>query len=250
MIVVIVTEKIKETYGKITLPSIKAYADKIGHEYVEKVVDSYSWRDKALFDNYSKENLLCLDADIFIKKDAPNIFNEIDSIDEVGMVLDTPPSDPLGQTRAFEIIASQAIYGPLDWGKDYYNAGLILINSPRADIFHMLKDNDYYLPSPYPDQTLINYSLHYHYNLIFRKELYHARNSKLVVKSLDRKWNSHFFNFGLKENESAQIVAKTLFNSDSYFLHAAGFDQSGKEIFFTVIDYLQKNEPIRNTTTN
>ncbi len=136
----IVTIAIGETYeaiARMTHPSLKAYAERVGAEFVvidERLVsettphyEKFQLRD--LLNRY--ERIIYLDTDIIVREDCPNLFdvvkpNMIGLFDE-GRIMD--------RTAAMRLICMEMQEEIKKWQGEYYNTGVMVISRIHKDLF-------------------------------------------------------------------------------------------------------------------
>jgi hypothetical protein len=121
----------------ITHPTIKAYADRLGADFI--VWDDY---DGHTIPHYKKlelggllrryERVLYIDTDILVRSDAPDIFAIV-------------PDDSLGALEEGQYYADRKEwtlhymnsigYEPQDWDGRYFNAGVLVLSQAHRDLF-------------------------------------------------------------------------------------------------------------------
>jgi len=158
--------------SKLTLPSIKEYADKIGADFLNITEHNneyitQKWNKFYIYELLNKyKRILYLDTDLIIREDCPNLF-------------DVVPENKLGMfnegkySPRFEYIqqASEYYQEPLKaWKGNFYNSGVMVISRIHKPIFKMPRGIDYVeTDQPYINLRLINdevkmMDLHYDFN--------------------------------------------------------------------------------------
>lgn len=234
-------------FYEVCIQSVKEYANRIGADHkvlrepVLKIKPVNSHRSKnalrldflPIFEkevafNYLKDydKIAIVDADIFIRDTAPNIFDEIDNSVVFAGVLEREM--PLTQQYTDKIKRyTQGQYSPLkdvDWkwnaaGAEFYNMGLMLftkeleffLNGQTPEQFIRRKEFERFVNGEgnwkwSTDQTLLNYWV---------------KKSGMRTKNLDWKWNALFK--GIKDDKLPE----------AHFIHfflAAVLPEKGKEI--------------------
>lgn len=140
------------------------------------------------------DRILCLDSDMIINKNCPNIFEEVpeNMIGSIYEDVGTRVAD-----RRHKIAHIQALWGDVNWRTGYTNAGTFLVSKQHQDIFRP-HNNKFWLAGGSVD-------LHVSYNI-------HKYNLK--VHPLEYKWN-HMTMFSEDWNGNANRF-------DSYIIHYAG----------------------------
>ena len=172
------------------------------------------------FDWFSKgyDQITIIDADIYIRPDAPNIFDDLGSDYDFGAVVERDM--PINGAYAMKIKNySHMQYNPLtdvkwdwqDWGAKFYNMGMIVMNRSILDFLHGETARQFITRSEFKrfvdgldnwkwstDQTLLNWWV--------------KKETDMRVKDMDWKWNAlysavkdeyipeaHFVHFFLKD---------------------------------------------------
>jgi len=195
----ILTISIGEIYdeiAKITHPTIQAYADKIGADFLaitktscstphwEKLIQIYE-----LLNKY--ERILCIDTDILIREDAPNIFDVVPK-SHLGILNEAP----FTQDRKFSLVKACEDYSIKlpNWNGKYYNTGVMVISRIHKNVFKK------------PDQELFNFYEQGYLNAVIHK-------NETWVHDLDYKFN--------RMSCFDQVTGEERFSG--YFMHYAGF---------------------------
>jgi len=222
--------------------SVKKYANKIGADYIcqtipilkitpnpflhEREGKAGGWKRYGYMPIFEKENVFnyfdqydkccVIDGDIFIKEDAPNIFDNISLCDTLGSVYECDL--PITQKYADKIYNYSMVLNKYDlaeglaWeaksntGYEFFNSGVMLYNSKN------MKDC---LNGMSPKQFLEQFELEDFINgrgqLKFQSDQltlnYWFKRNKIKVKHLDWKWNCLY---GAVEKEAV---------NESYFIH-------------------------------
>jgi lipopolysaccharide biosynthesis glycosyltransferase len=202
LIVTRADDNIKEMTD-ITFPTIKEYAKKCGADFkvLSHTPDVNTYDNKPhyrilevynLFEEYDR--ILCLDCDMLVLKECPNIFNIVPE-DMIGSIYEdkaTRKVDRLGRIRHI-----QSIFGDIGWRENYTNAGTFILSKQHRDIF-LPVDGKYWNQKGSVD-------VHLSYNI-------HKYDFK--VYELEYKWN-HMTMFSETWNNNADRF-------NSYIIHYAG----------------------------
>ena len=124
--------------SKLTHPSIKKYAEKIGADFFSVDTSLESTPHWSKFTNIhrllnSYHRLLYCDTDILIRDDCPNIF-DIVPVGEIGLFNELPfVTEPRGQSlmmacKDYDIVLK-------DWNGNYYNTGVMVISRQHKQLF-------------------------------------------------------------------------------------------------------------------
>lgn len=181
--------------SKLTLPSLQAYAEKIGADFLNitefnKYYITQKWNKFHIHELLNKYNrIIYFDIDILIREDCPNLF-------------DIVPSNKLGMFNEgryaprFEFLeqASEYYGEPIKkWSGKFYNSGVMVISRIHKNIFRLPKGQDFVET----DQPYINLRI---------------ANDKVEMHDLDYKYNR------------MDLVDKFcgISRLDSYVVHYAG----------------------------
>jgi len=158
--------------SKLTLPSIKAYAEKIGADFINisefnKYYITQKWNKFHIHELLNKYNrIIYLDIDILVRDDCPNLF-------------DVVPENKLGMFNEgryvprFEFLeqASEYYEEPLKkWNGTFYNSGVMVISRMHKQIFKLPRGQDFVeTDQPYINLRILNdkvemFGLDYKYN--------------------------------------------------------------------------------------
>jgi hypothetical protein len=132
----VVTIAIGNFYGKlakVTHPTIKAYAKKIGADFI-------CWNDKGRWElpHYRKldikelkqyDRVLYVDTDIIVRSDSPNLFDIVPE-DSIGMLNEAAFIDR--KPHFFDFCRS-VNYPLKDWNGKYYNTGVMVLSKQHLD---------------------------------------------------------------------------------------------------------------------
>ena len=219
--------------------SVEEYAKKVGADYIcqrqpilkikpdifstNRSKESYEkhggflpiYEKEVAFDYFDKYDQICIvDADIFIRESAPDIFQDLDPEYDFGAVVEA--SMPLSREYEQKILNySRMQYSTLkmDWsfgplGFPFMNMGLMLMNKSFAKYLNGQTAKEFIERSEFKqfvdglgpwkwstDQTLLNWWI---------------RKEKMAIKNLDWRWNGlfsantkikecHFVHFFLKD---------------------------------------------------
>jgi len=187
----------------ITLPIMRSYAKKcnadfeiLSHEPPIMTGDNLTHyriiKVRELLEKYDR--ILCLDADMLINKECPNIFNIV-SEDKIGSIYEDKGSRKSDRIQLINNIQNK--WGNVNWKDGYTNAGTFLLSKKHKDIF-LTHNNEYWLDWGSAD-------LHMSYN---------AHKYNFSIQELEYKWN-HMTMFSETWNNNASRF-------DSYIIHYAG----------------------------
>jgi len=226
--------------------SVASYAERIGADYIcqtipilkitpnpflnEREGKAGGWKRYGYMPIFEKENVFnyfdkydkccVIDADIFIKKGVPDIFDEISEEDVLGSVYECEL--PITQGYANKIYSYSMVLNKYDlaeglaWeansntGYEFFNSGVMLYNSKNMQ--KCLKGMS---PKQFLDQVELEDFINGRGQLKFQSDQltlnYWFKRNKIEVKHLDWKWNylygscfkgkeeSHFIHFFLKD---------------------------------------------------
>jgi hypothetical protein len=195
----------------LTFPRMRKYAEKCGcdfhvlsHEPPVMTEDNRPHyritKVREMLLDYDR--VLCLDADMLINNDCPNIFDLVPE-DMVGTIYEDKGSRQANRRR--RLMDLQSAWGDVGWREGYTNAGTFLVSRMHRDIF-LPHNGEYFLGWGSAD-------LHMAYNI-------HKYGFK--VFELDFRWN-HMTMFSEPWNGADRF--------DSYIIHYAGkgiFDCNNK----------------------
>jgi hypothetical protein len=164
-------QKLKE----ITHPSIKAYADKIGAEFI--VIDrkqisetTIHWEKFQIFNLLNKyERIIFIDTDIIIREDCPNLFDVVPA-DRLGAFNEAPFT-----LRSYEMmldICKKYEKQLPKWDGRYFNTGVMVISrhhksifkKPEKEIFSFYEQSYLNMMIALENTSIIMYELPHHYN--------------------------------------------------------------------------------------
>lgn len=158
--------------ARLTHPTLKAYADKIGAEFIviqERAISKTTphWEKfqiHHLLNHYRR--IIYIDTDIIVREDCPNLFDIVPE-GELGMFNEGPVTERRGAMQ----LASQEYQVPLDdWDNTYYNSGVMVISRNHKDLFRK------------PDEEISNFYEQSYLNLAIHK-------SRTKMFALDYKYN-------------------------------------------------------------
>ncbi len=174
----------------VTNRSAESYEKHGGLLPIDEKESAFDWFTKGY------EQIAIIDADIFIRPDAPNIFDDLGSDYDFGAAVerDMPIS---GQYAQKITNYSHMQYTPLkdvnwewnDWGAKFYNMGMMVMNKSIVDYFHGESARQFITRPEFKrfvdgdgawkwstDQTLLNWWV--------------KKESKMRVKDMSWKWNA------------------------------------------------------------
>ncbi len=125
-----------EQLGRLTHPTMAAYAEKTGADFLV-------WRDFAgytmphykkldlarMLDEYDR--VLYVDTDIIIRDDAPDLF-ELVPIDSLGILDESPYYDRAAAMTAYLVDNG---FPPGEWDGRYYNTGVMVLSRSHRSLF-------------------------------------------------------------------------------------------------------------------
>jgi hypothetical protein len=137
-IVTIVNGDYFEQMAALTHPTIRAYAERIGAEFIV-------WRDVSRYQypEYKKmeigdllgtyDRVLYIDTDVIVRPDAPDIFDVVPA-DHLGILEESKYFDRQTTTVQF---MTKVGYDARDWNGKYYNAGIYVCSRCHRELFVM-----------------------------------------------------------------------------------------------------------------
>jgi lipopolysaccharide biosynthesis glycosyltransferase len=188
----------------VCVNSVREYAKRIGVDFIERnSIQDHRMSNKNDYENIIMEKfyiytllryydrILYLDADILIKKDAPDIFKDY-SDENYAYLYNEVKFNDVQYDKQIEVVKN--LYD-IKWPKkehyDFYNAGVMLVSKNQRKLFEYLKD-DYFKFNDLPmivDEPYLHYNI-YKYNI--------------PIKELDKRYNTMIY-----------------FEDDGWFLHFA-----------------------------
>lgn len=187
----------------ITLPPMKEYAKRIGADFIQLdhkpplLTDDNKTHYRILkvrdiLEEYDR--VLCLDADMLVNKNIPNIFTVVPE-NKMGSIFEDKGSRK--PDRINKILGIQKHWGNVSWKDNYTNAGTFVLSKEHRDIF-----------LPHNGQYWIGWgSADLHMS-------YMAHKLGFEIMELPFKWN-HMTMFSEKWNNNADRF-------QSYIIHYAG----------------------------
>ncbi len=179
LVLTIAVGDVYQKIAKITHPSIMAYAEKIGADFI--CVDKKSNTSTPHWDKFSQiftllnkyERILYIDTDIIIRDDCPNLF-EIVPKSELGLFNERP----FTSDRHLSLIESCKDYGIIinNWNGKYYNTGVMVISRQHKQLFKK------------PEKEIFNFYEQGYFNANLAKILESAGN-ELTVYDLPYQYN-------------------------------------------------------------
>lgn len=121
----------------LTHPTIKAYADKIGADFVvikDRLISQTTphWEKFQIYHMLSHyKRIIYLDTDIIVRDDCPNLF-EVVPENKLGVFNEGPFTDRRG---AMQLAAEQYQTKLDDWDGVYFNSGVMVVSRQQRDIF-------------------------------------------------------------------------------------------------------------------
>ncbi len=183
--------------SKITHPYIKAYAEKIGADFI--IIDECKiskttphWEKFQLLEYLSKyDRVLYIDTDVLIKKDCPNLFDIVPE-DKLGAFNEAPFTER--RDIAIERISDDYDYKNFQWNGKYYNSGVLVLSKKHRYLFRK------------PEKEVSNFFEQSYFNLVLIQN------------------NTEMFDLNYKFNRMYcmdQFIGEERFAS--YIIHYAGF---------------------------
>lgn len=187
----------------ITIPLMKKYANycdadfKILSEPAPFLTSDHKphyriLKVRELLEEYDR--VLCLDVDILLNKDIPNIFDIVPE-DKIGSIFEDKGSRKSHRKAIMDKVQSE--WGDVNWREGYTNGGVFLLSKQHKDIF-LPHNNQYYTDWGSGDVHMS----------------YMARKLKYNIQELPFKWN-HMTPFSESWNNYANRF-------DSFIIHYAG----------------------------
>lgn len=170
----VVTIAVGDTYrqmARLTHPSLKAYAEKIGADFIvinESHRTSPHWEKFQLYNLFERyERILYLDTDLLVRDDTPDIF-ELIPPQKLGMFNEAPWTDGRHQSMV-DACRDYGFFVP-DWDGRYFNTGVIvashchryLFKKPEKEIFNFYEQG--YLNAVIGHGRIPVQELTYHFN--------------------------------------------------------------------------------------
>lgn len=153
-----------EYYSQYTHPIIKQYADfcnadfiKFDHDPPVLSEDGYPhFRIMKLGDLLNDyDRALCIDSDVVINKNCPNIFNHVPE-NSIGTVVEDQGS--IQEERRELIKKAQEKFGDIGWKDEYINTGVFVVSKMHKDIFNPIEGK--YWDGDCSDDVHLGYQIH------------------------------------------------------------------------------------------
>lgn len=135
-VVTIACGEIYERMARITHPSLKAYAKRIGADFAvisESERSSPHWEKFQLYDLLSKyDRIIYLDTDLIVRGDCPNLF-EVVPEDSLGLFNEAP----FVEDRKWSLWQTAEAYGQTisKWDGNYFNTGVMVVSRRHKHLF-------------------------------------------------------------------------------------------------------------------
>ena len=196
----------------ITIPIMRKYAEKCNADFqIISETAPFLTNDKKPHYRILKvrdflekyDRVLCLDADMLINKNTPNIFDIVPE-NKIGSIFEDKGSRKSNRRSIIQKIQNE--WGNINWTEGYTNAGTFLLSKQHKDIF-LPHNGKYYLDWGSADVHMS----------------YMARKFNFQFHELQFKWN-HMIMFSESWNNNPNRF-------DSYIIHYAGsgiFDKGVK----------------------
>ncbi len=142
-----------ENMAMYTHPTLKAYAERIGADFLsidESNCSSPHWMKFQIFDLLNQyERIIYFDTDIIIRDDCPDLFSIVPT-NELGMFNEAPFTDGR-QMAMYEICKAYATTLP-EWNGKYYNTGVMVISRTHKYLFQKPDEENF----GYYEQSYLN----------------------------------------------------------------------------------------------
>lgn len=122
--------------AEITHPSIQAYADKVGADFLTlkhlRLDTNPSWEKLQTYDLIERyDRILLIDTDMIVRRDCPDLFSLV-SPDTLGAFDEGKYFD-----RSAQMMGACMKYGDFlpDWCGAYYNCGLLVASRAQRELF-------------------------------------------------------------------------------------------------------------------
>jgi lipopolysaccharide biosynthesis glycosyltransferase len=187
----------------ITHPLIEKYAKNIGSEFMIldgdyhintddnlphfRIMDLYN-----ILDDYDR--ILCIDSDVIINKNIPNIFDEI-PYEKIGSIFEDVGSRTADRRNILKSVQNK--FGDIGWSAGYINTGFFVVSKVHKDIFTSI--NNGYWTGFGSDDVHLGYQIN---------------KMGIEINELSYKWN-HMTMFSETWNNNADRF-------NSYIIHYAG----------------------------
>lgn len=207
LVTIAVGEQFQQVHA-LTKPRMVEYAKMIGAEYVTVDSSKHQIPHFAKFEMFAMaadrayDKVLYVDADIYIKQTAPDIFDQYDS----AAFSELPHPEPGLVTKSTQWIRRML---DADWPADrYFNTGVLVIGGDELQMLAAIVRNAAPMPGIYFEQDQLN---------VFMRDVGFPR------QQLGQRWNQ-FCGPSWLTHENA---------SDAYFLHGTGVGVSQKHRFLS-----------------
>ncbi len=216
-LVTVATQKLYKDIAKLTHPTFKKYADKIGADFIciDEAMSNFNtdkWLKFNLFNILQKyDRVLYVDTDIIIREDSPNIF-ELVPYEELGIF-----NEGRYEPRQHYLQEARIAYKEelKKWTNDFYNTGVMVLSKHHRKIFVRPENAS----DTFDEQSYLNLRIN---------------NDGIKVKEISYKFNRMSF--------MDKKIGITRF--DSYFIHYAGAPPNAiLEFIKNDIELLKKSAP-------
>lgn len=201
-------DKFKEM-AELTIPTMKAYADKINADFV--IIDSVKidevhihfekFQIYDMFDIYDR--ILFLDMDLIVSPSCPNLFDIVPE-EEFGAFVE---SDYQGRDN--QIIPLQEKCGDIGWKETYFNSGVFLVSKKHKEMFNY--NTELSRVKGTGEQGQLNYTLQKLGIPLFKLDL--KFNHMDVCRKNDERFNSYIIHYaggGFNENNMVEQIKEDL----------------------------------------
>jgi lipopolysaccharide biosynthesis glycosyltransferase len=179
----------------ITHPIIKNYCIKIGADF--RILNQESECKEGKRKNHYRiteirnllekyDRVLCLDSDIIINKNCPNIFDEV-PYNRIGTIFEDKGSRT--HARRYRMGEIQDRFGDVNWNSGYINTGVFVVSKIHKDIFLPI-NNEFWMKEG-EDDVHIGYNIHK-----FEFKIFELNFKWNHMTMFSEGWNNHANRFG------------------------------------------------------
>lgn len=229
----LVTLAIGDSYkklGEVTHPSLSAYAQKCGADFI--VIDKPKYVDKFKLLTYEKlqvwelldgsyDQIVFVDTDILIAPDAPSVFDMC----PIG-IFGAASEEAYSMSRVHRDVTQNKL-GKVDWLNPYFNSGVMVFDVSHREMFN-------------PDAKILE-------EWVNDKDNHdHIMSDQPILNYLVNRLSFRMIDFGYKFNHT-RVIKNTQIRFRSYFIHYAG--PSGHR-YGTRYEQMKKDADVLNSPTN
>lgn len=232
----IVTLCIGEKYdrlGKVTHPSIKAYANKVDADFIVIDTKQFNLEYYAHFEKFQLyallniyDRILFLDTDILVTPKCPNLFDVV-AENQFGAFIVSEYTEY--HNSSIKLIQEEL--GDIGWVMEYFNSGVMVVSKHHREVFNMENGllEQWSLWSfqkglqGFLDQTLINYNVQRLKLPIY--DIGYRFNHTTATKNSEKRFNSYIIHYpgkGHRRGDKIHQIQKdlTIINNKALY-HAA-----------------------------